>query len=56
MKISEEGKIYEFEIQGMDCADCASHIQKAVSKLKGVTKADISFGTSKLIVETTAKV
>lgn len=39
-----------FGIRGMDCADCALKIEKAVSKLPGVKLAQLSFGTSKLMV------
>lgn len=39
-----------FTITGMDCADCAQHIESAVSKISGVSKAEINFATSKLKV------
>ena len=39
-----------FSIKGMDCADCASRIEKAVSKIPGVRLAQISFATEKLKV------
>lgn len=41
-----------FKIEGMDCADCALEIEKAVSKVPGVKIAEVSFATSKLKVVT----
>jgi Cu+-exporting ATPase len=35
----------------MDCAHCALAIEKSLGKLKGVTKASVSFATEKAIVE-----
>jgi Cd2+/Zn2+-exporting ATPase len=39
-----------FTIKGLDCADCAQHAESAVSKIPGVSKAEINFATSKLKV------
>jgi len=39
-----------FTIKGMDCADCAMKIEKAVSKIPDVKLAHISFATEKLKV------
>jgi Cd2+/Zn2+-exporting ATPase len=36
---------------GMDCADCARNIEKALLRLKGVPHAEVNFATSKLFVE-----
>ena len=41
-----------FTVKGMDCADCAQHIESAVLKIPGVSTAEISFVTSKLKVTT----
>ena len=38
-------------ISGMTCAACAQRIEKAVSKLDGVSKASVNFATEKLSVE-----
>ncbi|MEM5881172.1 MAG: heavy metal translocating P-type ATPase [Candidatus Aenigmatarchaeota archaeon] len=38
------------EIGGMHCASCATTIEKGLSKLKGVTKASVSFATKKAVV------
>ncbi|MDP3024108.1 MAG: heavy metal translocating P-type ATPase [candidate division Zixibacteria bacterium] len=43
-----------FHIKGMDCADCALKIEKAISKIPGVKLAEASFATSKLKVITEA--
>ena len=43
------------EIEGMDCAHCALAIEKSLGRLKGVTKASVSFATEKAIVEFDAK-
>lgn len=39
-----------FSIEGMDCADCASNIAKAVSGIKGVASAEVLLSTSTLTV------
>jgi len=40
-----------FKIEGMDCADCAQKIEKAVSKIKGVASAQVFLASSKLVVK-----
>lgn len=40
-----------YRIAGMDCADCAKTIERGVSKLDGVARCTIHFGTSTLNVE-----
>ena len=40
-----------YTLQGMDCADCARHIQDGVEKLKGVESARADFATGLLYVE-----
>ncbi|OPY67608.1 MAG: putative cadmium-transporting ATPase [Syntrophorhabdaceae bacterium PtaU1.Bin034] len=37
-------------VKGMDCADCAAHVQKEVSKVAGVASAEVSLATGKLKV------
>ncbi len=41
----------EFGIDGMDCHDCARHVQAAICKLPGVQRADVLLGAEKAIVE-----
>jgi Cd2+/Zn2+-exporting ATPase len=40
----------EFSIEGMDCADCARTIEKAVGALPGVGSATVNFGAARLSV------
>ncbi|MFH0768564.1 MAG: HAD-IC family P-type ATPase, partial [Chloroflexota bacterium] len=40
-----------FTVEGMDCADCALKIEKAVSKVKGVASAQVLLSSSKLVVK-----
>ena len=40
----------QLRITGMDCADCAAKIEGAVSKLKGVSSAQVLLSSSKLVV------
>jgi len=39
-----------FTVKGMDCGDCAAHVEKEVSKLAGVATAQVSLATGKLRV------
>lgn len=41
-----------FLLEGLDCANCAAKIEKAVSELDGVKSASVSFITTKLTIET----
>lgn len=40
-----------FDIEGMTCASCAQTVEKATSKLTGVSKATVNLATEKLNVE-----
>lgn len=40
-----------FNIEGMSCASCASAVEKATSKLSGVSKASVNLATEKLTIE-----
>ena len=40
----------EFNLEGMDCGDCALTIEKAVAALPGVTSANVNFGSARLSV------
>lgn len=42
---------YKFKIKGIDCANCAAELERAIQKVDGVTEASISFMTEKLIIE-----
>jgi len=40
-----------FRIEGMHCASCASKIEKAIKKIKGVREVSVNFATKKAYVE-----
>lgn len=44
------GKI-KLTIEGMHCASCASNIERAVKKVKGIRNATVSLMTNKCFVE-----
>ena len=45
-------KIYQLE--NLDCANCAAKIENAIKEINGVTNASVSFMTQKLMIETDA--
>jgi Cd2+/Zn2+-exporting ATPase len=51
MMNQDEQTATEFDVEGMDCAECARTIEANVSKMPGVSEAHVSFATGKLIVE-----
>lgn len=40
-----------FILEGLDCANCAAKIERAVGSLDGVTSASVNFMTTKMILE-----
>jgi len=40
-----------FKVQGIDCANCAAKLEKAINKIDGVEVAVVSFATEKLLIE-----
>ncbi len=44
----------QYDITGMDCADCARGIEQRVGKLPGVRSCSVNFGASKLRVQLAA--
>lgn len=40
-----------FDVEGLDCADCAVKIEKAVRELPGAREAVVSYGSGKLFVK-----
>ena len=40
-----------FNVEGMSCAACQSHVQKAVSSLNGITSVNVSLLTNTMEVE-----
>ncbi|NWF69566.1 MAG: cadmium-translocating P-type ATPase [Chloroflexi bacterium] len=43
-------RVIEVPVKGMDCAECAAHVQKALSALPGVESADVLLAAEKAIV------
>ena len=41
----------KFKIKGLDCANCAAELERAIQKVEGISEASISFITEKLIIE-----
>ena len=41
----------KFKIKGLDCANCASSLERAINKIDGVENASINFMTEKLVFE-----
>ncbi len=40
-----------FKIQGLDCANCAAELERAIQKLDGIESVNISFITQKIDIE-----
>ena len=43
--------IKTYIIDGLDCASCATKIEKAINKIVGVNNATLSFTTTKLVMD-----
>lgn len=41
----------KFKIKGIDCANCAAELERAIQKIDGITEASLSFMTEKLVME-----
>ena len=48
--LAAEGASLRFHVRGMDCADCATSLQKAIAGLPGVDDARVNFGAATLTV------
>jgi len=40
-----------FKLEGLGCANCAAKMERAISKLEGVSQASVNFLTTKLVIE-----
>ena len=40
-----------FRLEGLDCANCAAKIERAINGLDGVKSATVNFLTAKMIIE-----
>jgi len=38
----------QYEIRGMDCADCARHVEQEIQKLEGIRSVQVNFVTGKM--------
>jgi Cu+-exporting ATPase len=45
-----QGQTVEVPIRGMDCADCALHVQRAIGALPGVASADVYLAAEKAVI------
>ena len=41
----------KFKIKGLDCANCASGLERAIQKIDGIKSANISFMTERMVLE-----
>jgi Cu+-exporting ATPase len=41
----------KYDVEGMMCAVCQSHVEKAVNKLQGVKKVDVNLISNNMVVE-----
>lgn len=41
----------KFKIKGLDCANCAAELERAIQKIEGIESANISFMTERMILE-----
>ncbi|MEF9946555.1 MAG: cation transporter [Lachnospiraceae bacterium] len=40
-----------FQLEDLDCANCAAKMENGIQKIQGVTSATVSFMTQKLTIE-----
>ena len=41
----------KFKIKGLDCANCASGLERTIQKIEGIKSANISFMTERMELE-----
>ena len=41
----------KFILEGLDCANCAAKMEKAINELDGVKEATVNFITTKLVID-----
>ena len=41
----------KFKIEGLDCANCASQLERAIQKIEGIECASINFITQRMEIE-----
>ena len=48
---SDDTRRFKWTISGMDCASCASKIEKALNNTSGVSQAKVAYATERLLVD-----
>ncbi len=43
--------VYNFELKGLDCANCALELEREINKIEGIENATINFMTEKMKIE-----
>ena len=51
VKIGGKNLKSKFKIKGLDCANCASELERVVQKIEGIESVNISFITEKMELE-----
>ena len=41
----------KFRLEGLECANCAAKMEKAINELDGVMEVTVNFLTTKLVIE-----
>lgn len=41
----------KFILEGLECANCAAKMEKAINELDGVKEATVNFMTTKLVID-----
>ncbi|MCI8636787.1 MAG: heavy-metal-associated domain-containing protein [Clostridia bacterium] len=41
----------KFKVKGLDCANCAADLERAIQKVDGIESANINFMTEKMEIE-----
>ena len=50
MKKFVAAKTVTLSVSGMTCADCASHVEKALQKVEGVEKSEVNYDKKEAVV------
>lgn len=45
-----------YQLENLDCANCAAKMETAINQIEGVDKAVVSFMTQKLTIETSGDI
>lgn len=54
--VKEEKNMKKISIEGMMCDNCRKHVEKALSKIEGVTKVEVSLENKNAIIETSKEI